>query len=203
MFYLFLLLFVLLCLGLFASVFKNGRLGLAAKIFRIFTVVTAGLAFAYLFTERSIDSYKQNSLAVQVINLLPLPLDFYVVKVNDSANAEQKYIVKHLGKIRSNYYRIEHLDMKNSDQFWISGFMGKKNQVYFTQHAVPNKNMDQIVEVKNYINQSSKLSAISKDQVIASGLSNVKTAVWITLDLLLFFLNLALLLRKPKGKLIK
>lgn len=203
MFYPFLLLFVVLCLALFATVFKNGRLGLAAKIFRIFTVVVSALAFAYLFTERSIDSYKQNSLAVQVINLLPLPLDFYVVKVNDSADADQQYIVKHLGKIRSNYYRLEYLDMKHSDQFWISGFMGKKNQVYFTQHSVPNKNMDQIIEVKNYINQSSKLSAIAKEQVIASGLEHVKTAVWITLDLLLFFLNLALLLRKPKEKFAK
>ncbi len=75
---------------------------------------------------------------------------------------------------------------------------GKKNLVYFSQHSVPNKNIDQIVEVQNYINQSMKLSDAAKKQVDAYNYENVKLGIWITLDFLLLFLNLVLLLKKIK-----
>lgn len=200
MFYLFFLLFILLCLALFFSVIRTGSFSTISKVFRIAVVVISSAVFIYLFTKRSLSSFKTDSLTVQVINQLPMPLDFYLIKVNDSLPSENQYQIEHLGKIRSNYFRIAYLDMKASDQFWLSGFMGKKNQVYFSQHAVPNKNVDQIIEVKNYINQSAKLSAIAKERITDSNLENVKASVWITLDLLLLFLNLALLFRKSKTK---
>jgi hypothetical protein len=88
--------------------------------------------------------------------------------------------------------------MDQSDEYWIIGYLGKKNMVYFSQHAVPNKNIDQIVEVQNYINQSVKLSEAAKKQVETYNYENAKLGIWVSLDLLLLFLNLVLLLRKNK-----
>ncbi|HAI81796.1 MAG TPA: hypothetical protein DCL65_12310, partial [Chryseobacterium sp.] len=131
------------------------------------------------------------------------PLDFYLIKINSEKDAPKVYETGHVGNIRSNYYRIEYLDMTNSDEFWIAGFMGKKNMVYFSQHAVPNKNEDQIIEIQNYINQSQKLSEIAGKQIEILKLENMKTAIWITLDLLLLFLNIAVLLKKSNKKIPK
>ena len=75
--------------------------------------------------------------------------------------------------------------------------------VYFSQHAVPNKNEDQIIEIQNYINQSQKLSEIAGKQIEMLKLENMKTAIWITLDLLLLFLNIAVLLKKSNKKIPK
>ena len=108
------------------------------------------------------------------------------------------YEVRRLGSIRNNYYRIEYLDMKNADQFWVAGYMGKKNMVYFSQHSIPNKNEDQIIEVRNYINQSQKLSEIAKNQIQLKKFDDMRTGIWVTLDLLLLFLNFTLLMRKGK-----
>ena len=143
MFYLFFLLAVLLSLSLLFSVIKKGTLGLWAKLFRIFVVTASSILFAYLFFQKSVDHFLENSLAVQVINKLPFPLDFYIIKVN--TDSELKYETRHVGKIRNNFYRIDYLQMPKSDEFWLAGYMGKKNLVYFTQHSVPNKNEDQII----------------------------------------------------------
>lgn len=198
MFYLFFLLFVFLLAGLFVSVFKSKRLKKWARVFRIFTVTFAVALFTYYFTTKSLTQYRENSLTVQLINKLPFPLDFYLVKIKNGDQTTSRYETRHIGSIRSNFYRIDYLDMKDSDQFWIAAFMGKKNLVYFSQHAVPNKNEDQIIEIHNYINQSAKLSEISKTLVAEKKFENMKTAIWITLDLLLLFLNFSLLFRKMK-----
>lgn len=198
MFYLFFLLFIALCLGLAFSIFKSGRFKNLAKIFRIFVVVVSVGIFAYYFVSRSLNHFRENSLTVQLINALPFPLDFYIVQVNSDKNVAEKYEARRVGNIRSNYYRIEYLDMTNSNEFWIAGFMGKKNMVYFSQHSVPNKNEDQIIEIRNYINQSQKLSEVAQIQVEDLKLANMKSAIWITLDLLLLFLNIALLFKKQK-----
>lgn len=198
MFYLFLLLAILLSISLFSTVFKSGRLRFWAKSFRIVVVSIAVLVFVYYFVNRSLTQYRENSLTVQVINKLPFPLDFYLIKVKNAETSGNQYETRHLGNIRSSFYRIDYLDMKNADQFWIAAFMGKKNLVYFSQHAVPNKNEDQIIEVQNYINQSVKLSELSENLVADLKFESMKTAIWITLDLLLLFLNLTLILRKLK-----
>lgn len=197
MFYLFFLLFIALCLALIFPFFVSERFRVAAKLFRILVVVVTIAVFTYFFVNKSLNHFRKDSLTVQLINTLPFPLDFYIVQVNNS-NASERFETLHLGNIRNNYYRIEYLDMKNSDEFWVVGYMGKKNLVYFSQHAVPNKNEDQILEIRNYIIQSQKLSERAQSMVEDLKLENVKAAIWFTLDLLLLFLNIALLLKKPK-----
>lgn len=167
-----------------------------AKLFRILTVVFSISIFTYWFIKKSAVGFVDNSIGLQVINKLPQTLDFYLISVDHDANGE--LLPRHIGKIRPEYYRIEYLQMSKSDEYWIIGYLGKKNMVYFSQHSVPNKNMDQIVEVQNYINQSVKLSEMAKKQVDAYNYENAKLGIWVTLDFLLLFLNLVLLLRKNK-----
>lgn len=196
MFYLFFLLFILLCFALLFSVIKAGAFKNWAKIFRIAVVIVTTGVFTYYFITKSLSNFLEDSLTVQLVNKLPFPLDFYIVKVTD----DNQYKTQHLGSIRSNFYRIEYLDMDHSDEFWVAGYMGKKNLAYFSQHSVPNKNMDQIIEVNNYIIQSAKLSSKAKTLIDEMKLENIKTSVWITLDLLLLYLNFALLFRRAKTK---
>ncbi|MDG4651484.1 hypothetical protein [Chryseobacterium arthrosphaerae] len=176
---------------------KSGGMAKWAKLFRIVTVVSSTSVFTYWFIKKSAVAFVDNSVGLQVINKLPQTLDFYLINVN---KADNNVILqpKHIGKIRPEYYRIEYLKMDKSDEYWIAGYLGKKNLVYFSQHSVPNKNIDQIVEVQNYINQSMKLSDAAKKQVDAYNYENVKLGIWITLDFLLLFLNLVLLLKKNK-----
>ncbi|CAH0275474.1 hypothetical protein [Chryseobacterium sp. Bi04] len=177
---------------------KSGKVAKWAKLFRILTVVFSISFFAYWFIKKSAVAFVDNSVGLQVVNKLPQALDFYLINVSK----EQSNILlepKHIGKIRPEYYRIEYLKMDKSDEYWIVGYLGRKNLVYFSQHSVPNKNIDQIVEVQNYINQSVKLSEAAKKQVDAYNYENTKLGIWISLDFLLLFLNLVLLLRKNKS----
>ncbi|MGX5683776.1 hypothetical protein ACWKWW_04380 [Chryseobacterium cucumeris] len=176
---------------------KSGSMARWAKLFRIVTVVFSISVFTYWFIKKSAVAFVDNSVGLQVINKLPQALDFYLIKVNKT-DQNTTLEPKHIGKIRPEYYRIEYLKMDKSDEYWIAGYLGKKNLVYFSQHSVPNKNIDQIVEVQNYINQSMKLSDAAKKQVDAYNYENTKLGIWITLDFLLLFLNLVLLLRKNK-----
>ncbi|WP_374465472.1 hypothetical protein [Chryseobacterium sp.] len=176
---------------------RSGSMARWAKLFRIVTVVFSISVFTYWFIKKSAVAFVDNSVGLQVVNKLPQTLDFYLINVNKT---DQSTVLepKHIGKIRPEYYRIEYLKMDKSDEYWIAGYLGKKNLVYFSQHSVPNKNIDQIVEVQNYINQSMKLSDAAKKQVDAYNYENTKLGIWITLDFLLLFLNLVLLLRKNK-----
>lgn len=203
MFYLFFLLAVLLSFGLLFSVIKSGRFSSYARAYRLVIVGLAVVAFAYYFIQKSIDHFVQDSMTVQVVNKLPFPLDFYIIKINNDADPDLKFETRHLGIIRNNYYRIDYLKMDSSDQYWIAAYMGKKNLVYFSQHSVPNKNEDQIIEVQNYILQSSKLAEIAKIHIEELKFENIKSAIWMTLSLLLLFLNLALFFRKDKIKIPK
>jgi hypothetical protein len=189
-----LLIFWALFFSLILSKIKRGKGAEWAKLFRIVTLVFAISFFTYWFIKKSAVGIVKDSVALQVINKLPQPLDFYVVTLNEP---DIKSIeTKHIGKIRAEYYRIEYLKMDKSDEYWIVGYLGKKNLVYFSQHSVPNKNIDQIIEVQNYINQSVRLSEIAKKQVEAYNYENIKQGIWVTLDFLLLFLNLVLLLKK-------
>ncbi|MDQ0782895.1 hypothetical protein [Chryseobacterium sp. W4I1] len=175
---------------------KSGRVAKWAKLFRILTVVFSISIFTYWFIKKSAVGFVDNSVGLQVINKLPQTLDFYLIKVDSAKNGNLE--PKHIGKIRPEYYRIEYLKMDKSNEYWIIGYLGKKNMVYFSQHAVPNKNIDQIVEVQNYINQSVKLSDAAKKQLDTYNYENTKLGIWVSLDFLLLFLNLVLLLRKNK-----
>jgi len=172
---------------------KKGKYVKASKAIRILTVVFGISFFAYWFFESSVTRYLKNSLSALVVNKLPQTLDFYIIKIKN--NDSSGYVTKHIGKIRPEYFRLEYLQMQNSNEFWVSGFLGK-NQVYFSQHSVPNKNMDQIIEINNYIIQSEKLSGIAKSIIDEENQKERTIAIWVTLDLLLLFLNVILLLRR-------
>lgn len=192
-----LLIFWALLFSLILSKVKRGKGAEWAKLFRIITLVFVVSFFTYWFIKKSSIGIVQDSVALQVINKLPQPIDFYVINLNDP-EAGKAIETEHIGKIRSEYFRIQYLRMEKSDEYWVVGYLGKKNLVYFSQHSVPNKNIDQIIEVNNYINQSVKLSDIAKKQIEAYNYENTKLGIWVTLDFLLLFLNLVLLIRKRK-----
>lgn len=192
-----LLIFWALVFSLILSKVKRGKGAEWAKIFRILTMVFAISFFTYWFIKKSSVGIVEDSVALQVINKLPQPIDFYVINLNDP-EAGKAIETKHIGKIRSEYFRIQYLRMEKSDEYWVVGYLGKKNLVYFSQHSVPNKNIDQIIEVNNYINQSVKLSDIAKKQIDAYNYENTKLGIWVTLDFLLMFLNLILLIKNRK-----
>ncbi len=187
-------LFLLLVFSLSLTMVKKGRFAKWSRIIRWSTAIAAIGFFAYWFFESSSTRYQQNSLSTQVVNKLPVTLDFYLIKIEK--NKSNKYNTKHIGKIRPEHFRIEYLNMKNSDEFWVIGYLGKESLVYFSQHSVPNKNMDQIVEVNNYLIQSVKLSNLAKAYVNVEQEENIGLSIWISMDLLLLFLNLALLLKR-------
>jgi energy-coupling factor transporter transmembrane protein EcfT len=189
--------FVALLISLFLFKVKAGKGFQWIKIFPVITVVFTISMFTYWFVKKSAVPLVENSVALQVINKLPQPLDFYVINLNDP-EAGKILETEHIGKIRSEYFRIQYMKMDTSDEYWIVGYLGKKNLVYFSQHSVPNKNIDQMIEVRNYINQSVKLSEIAKKQIDEYNFQNSKNAIWITLDFLLLFLNLVLLIRKKR-----
>lgn len=165
-------------------------------MFRIITVVLGIGIFVYWFTESSVSRYLKDSLSAQIINKLPQPIDFYIIRIDNIKDQPTKYAIKHLGKIRPEYFRIEYMKMQNSGEFWLTGYLGKGDPVYFSQHSVPNKNIDQIIEVKNYIIQSEKLADTAKSLIEAETQKEINLGIWMTLDLLLLFLNAVLLLRK-------
>lgn len=189
------LIFLLLVLSLFLSKIKEGKAGKLAKLFRVLSLVVSISLFTYWFIKRSTVGIVQNSISLQLINKLPQTLDFYLIKVNKSGSL-LPLETSHVGKVRPEYYRLEYLNMKNSDEYWLAGFLGKKNMVYFSQHSVPNKNMDQMIEVQNYINQSEKLSEKAKKEIESYNYENMFAGIWVTMNFLLIFLNLVLILRR-------
>lgn len=193
-----LLIFALLCIGLLLTLYQNGKFAFWSKICRIVILSGSIAYFSYWFVERSVSQFLENSLAVQVINNLPQPIDFYLVRIDNRDDVSLKYNSKHIGTIRPDYYRIEYLNMQKSNEFWIAGYIGKNKLVYFSQNSVPDKNQDQVIEVRNYINQSQKLSAIASERIDTLKYDNVKISIWVCLDLLLIFLNFVMIFRKNK-----
>ncbi len=191
------LILIFLIVALFLSGIRSGKWNLWSKIARIIITISAAAYFTFWFVERSLSQFLENSLAVQVINYLPQPVDFYIIRIQEE-NDVQRYFSKHVGQIRPEHFRIEYLNMQKSDEFWVIGYIGKDKLVYFSQVAVPNKNEDKIVEVRNYINHSLKLSNIATEKVADLKYDNIKLSIWVTLDLLLIFLNSVLLFRSRK-----
>lgn len=190
------ILLILLIFALILTVFHERRGLFLPRLFRILITAGAIIFYAFWIFRKSVTPLIKDSVALQIINKLPQPVDFYVITVPDKNSRSPKLQMLHSGKIRPDYFRVEYLRMTNSTQYWLVGYVGKKNMVYFSQHAVPNKNIDQMVEVQNYINQSQKLSEKAAGEVEQYQKSNNTVAIWITLSLLLIFLNSVLLLRK-------
>jgi hypothetical protein len=189
----FLLLFLLI-FALVLSLFKTGKNARIARAFRILITFLAILFFGYWFFQKSLNNFLEKSMSVQVINRLNQPIDFYAIKVINKDN--NQFLSKHLGKIRTNHYQIEYFDMSNSNEYWVIGYLPKSKMVYFTQHSVQNKEADQKIEVKNYLNQSVKLSEKAQEVIEYLKLGNIGQSVIVTLTLLLLFLNIVLLTRK-------
>ncbi len=184
----------LLAFSLALSTISVGRYKFLVKSVRIVVVLFSISFFGFWFSQKSINSFFEKSLSVQIVNRLNQPLDFYTIKVIDKN--KNQYVTEHIGKIRPDYYQISYLDMANSDEFWVSGFLGKKNLVYFSQHSVLKKIGDQKIEVRNYLNQSQKLSNLAEKKIEQLHQVNIGQSVWITLCLLLLYLNIVLLFRK-------
>ena len=192
--YILFLLIFLQIISLFLSLVKTGGYRRISKNIRVFFSIFGVLFFAYWFTQKSNGNFLEKSMSIQVINKLNQPIDVYAIKViNKDKN---QFLSKHLGKIRSNHYQIEYFDMSNSNEFWVVGYIGKHDLVYFSQHAVHQKEEDQKIEIRNYLNQSVKLSAQSNEVVEKLQLTNTEQSIWVTLCLILLFLNLVLLSRK-------
>ena len=192
------LFFLLLVFALFLSVIREAKWVFWNNLIRTVITISAAAYFTFWFVEKSVSQFLENSLAIQVINYLPQPVDFYIIRIQDEVPEDQKFSSKHVGQIRPDYFRIEYLNMQKSDEFWVAGYLGKGNLVYFSQVAVPNKNEDKIIEVRNYINHSLKLSAVATEKVEELKYENIKLSIWVTLDLLLIFLNSVLLFRRRK-----
>lgn len=190
------LFFLLLIFALFLSAIRGERWNFWNKVSRSIITISAATYFTFWFVEKSVSQFLENSLAIQVINYLPQPIDFYVIRIQDRVPENQKFSSKHVGQVRPEHFRIEYLNMQKSNEFWVVGYIGKGNLVYFSQVAVPNINEDKIIEVRNYINHSQKLSAIASQKVEDLKYENIKLSIWVTLDLLLIFLNSVLLFRR-------
>lgn len=182
-------------LSLLLSVVKRSAYYKIVRLFRVATVVLTVFFFAYYFTQKSISKFSEDSVALQLVNKLPQPIDFYVI-IKNNANGKLTDNTVHSGIIRSEYYRLESLNMRDADEFWIAGYLGKKNMVYFSQHVLPNKNVDQIIEVNNYLIQSKKLSDQAKKSIEKLNVQKLSDAVRMVLCLLMLFMNTTLLLRK-------
>lgn len=194
------LILIFLIIALFLSAVRGEKWNFWNKVVRTIITISAATYFTFWFVERSVSQFLENSLAVQVINYLPQPIDFYIIRIQDQVPEYQKFSSKHVGQIRPEYFRIEYLNMQKSNEFWVVGYIGKGNLVYFSQVAVPNKNEDKIIEVRNYINHSLKLSTIATEKVAELKYENIKLSIWVTLDLLLIFLNAVLLFRSNKKR---
>lgn len=190
------LFFLLLVFALFLSAIRGEKWNFWNKFSRSIITISAATYFTFWFVEKSVSQFLENSLAIQVINYLPQPVDFYVIRIQDNVAENQKFSSKHVGLVRPEHFRIEYLNMQKSNEFWIVGYIGKGNLAYFSQVAVPNINEDKIVEVRNYINHSQKLSAIALQKVEDLKYENIKLSIWVTLDLLLIFLNSVLLFKR-------
>ena len=192
--YILFLLIFLQIISLFLSLVKTGGYRRISKNIRFFFSIFGVLFFAYWFTQKSNGNFLEKSMSIQVVNKLNQPIDVYAIKVINKDN--NQFLSKHLGKIRSNHYQIEYFDMSNSNEFWVVGYIGKHDLVYFSQHAVHQKEEDQKIEIRNYLNQSVKLSKESNEVVEKLQLTNTEQSIWVTLCLILLFLNLVLLSRK-------
>ena len=89
--------------------------------------------------------------------------------------------------------------MSNSNEFWVAAYNVKNKLVYFSQHSVQNKEEDQKIEVRTFLNQSQKLSDIAEKVIEKNKLENVNQSIFVSLTLLVLFLNIVLLTRKKKS----
>ena len=194
--YLLFILLNLLIISLLLSVIKNGKWKRFAVAFRTSTIVFGIGFFTYWFAQKSMDKFMKDAMAVQIINELPQPLDFYIITVERRAE-EKIYKTRHIGKVRMDHYRLDYLKMSKSNEFWLVGYIGK-NVSYFTRQFVPNKNIDQIITINNYTIEDESILDIAKEYIDVYKQSDVRYSVWISMALLLLFINIGLFVKIPE-----
>ena len=92
-------------------------------------IVILGLAFfGYWFFQKSFSNFLEKSMSIQVINRVNQPLDIYAIKVIDKD--QNKFLTKHLGKVRTNHYQIDYFVLSNSNEFWVAAYNVKNKLVY-------------------------------------------------------------------------
>ena len=182
------ILIVILSFSLFLNLIRSGILKKCATVFRIFSIALGVSLFTYWFIEKSIDRLLQNSLSLQIINELPQPLDFYII-TPDKKEGDSLYTTEHFGNIRTDHYRLDNLMMKNSSEYWIVGYIGK-NIAYFSKQSVPNINIDQVISINNYTIEDDSLAETAKEYIESYKAENMNNAFWVTMGLLLLFLNI-------------
>ena len=87
------LILIFLIIALFLSGIRSEKWNLWSKVARIIITISAAAYFTFWFVEKSVSQFLENSLAVQVINYLPQPIDFYIIRVQDD-NGVQSYSSK-------------------------------------------------------------------------------------------------------------
>lgn len=187
---------LILCFAVVLSAFRSGKYRVNFRLIRYFIVLLSIVFYGYWFAVKSVPDLLENAISFQIINKLPQPIDFYILKNKNKTDNDNSFVLQHSGKIRAEHYRVENLEMQDSDEYWVVGFLGKKNMVYFSQHAVSDATKNQIIEVRNYINHSMKLSEIAEKEIEKKRNNDISKSVWISLSLLLIFLNIILLLRR-------
>lgn len=186
-------LLIIICLSLGVSLlltlFRDEKIAKWAVSFRILSISVCLAVFVYWFVKKSLDKFMPNATAIQLINELPQALDFYVIIPEKQEDKSVKYITEHLGNIRTDHYRLDYLNLEKANEYWVIGYLGK-NVSYFTQHFVPNKNIDQTVNIKNYILEDENLIESAKKNIQDYQSRYMRVAFWITMCLLLCFLNI-------------
>ena len=194
--YLLFILLNLLIISLILSVVKSGKWKRITVAIRMGTIAYGIGFFAYWFAQKSMDKFMKDAMAVQIINELPQALDFYIIAV-ERGTEDNIYKTRHIGKVRMDHYRLDYLKMSKSNEYWIVGYIGK-NVSYFTRQFVPNKNIDQIITINNYTIEDESVLEIAKGYIETYKQSDVRYSVWISLALLLLFINIGLFVKIPE-----
>jgi hypothetical protein len=129
-----LLIFWALVFSLVLSKIKKGKGAEWAKLFRIATLVFSISFFTYWFIKKSAVGIVENSVALQVINKLPQPLDFYVINLNDP-DANKAIETKHIGKSVPNTTESSILEWKSPTNTGLPAIWVRK--ILFIFHNIP------------------------------------------------------------------
>ena len=194
--------FLFLLISMILSSLRDHPNAYFFRFLRLVSTVTGILFYTFWLCRDLIVPFNDNLTEVKIINKLPQPLDFYMIQVqrntglNTSKSAGPVYRQKHTGRIRPEHYRPEYLALDKDPEFWLAAYRGKKELVYFTQQLAQPTEKSKTIEVDNYFVQSRKLSKIANDVLEDHRKDIISHVVWITLSILLIFINLTLAYQK-------
>lgn len=186
----YILFFWLLALALVASLFRTESARQWLAWFRSAVIISCLSFFSWQFLRSSVDRNPAEALAVQLINKLPQTLDFYLILQHGKTE-----MLEHPGKIRPEHFRLEKLDAAMVKNFSIAATLGQ-NLVYYSHHPIANKNMDVMLEIDNYTIENQKAADVALEGIKKFQEEQIRHGIWASLDFLLLFLNIVLLVRR-------